>query len=121
MSLYRLFASFLLATSAPALWAGGVAESIGISGFTYVPGSVTIDVGETVSIAATQSHPLRLDDMVEIACDEECQITYLSVGDFGFYCNFHGGPNGVGMSGSVAVQENTDVVFVGTFQHTLML
>lgn len=121
MSLYRLFASFLLATSAPTLWAGGIAENISISGFTYVPGSVTIDFGETVSFEATGFHPLRLDDTVEIACDENCQITYLSVGDFGFYCINHGGPKGVGMAGSVSVQANADVIFVGTFQYTLML
>lgn len=114
-------ALFSLVTAASTAWAGGVAESIGISGFTYVPADVSIDLGETVSIEASGFHPLRLDDSADIACNVDCQITYLSAGSFGFYCENHGAPNGINMAGSVTVQENADMLFVGTFQHTLIL
>lgn len=121
MSLRQVLVLSLFISAAPVASAGGIAETISISGFSYEPADVTIGKGETVDIDASGSHPLRLDDSAEVACTTNCNVTYLSVGTFGFYCNAHGGPDGVGMSGTVTVEDNPDIMFVGTFQFTLLL
>lgn len=114
-----LFLSVLAVFSTPAL-AGGISATIGISGFTYTNSPASIPAGETVAIAASGFHPLRLDAVPDFACASKdgCQITFLRPASYGFFCFNHGGPAGVGMAGSVTVTA-TDTVFAGTFQYTV--
>lgn len=98
-------------------FAGGVAADVGISGFTYTPNMVTIEAGETIAFAAEAFHPLRFDDS-PIACGEDCNVTFASPGEYGFYCANHGGAGGVGMAGLVTVIESsiTDRVYAHAFE-----
>ena len=121
MALRHLCIATALIMAAPAVESGGIAQSIVIDGFSYTPANADINYGETVSFEASGFHPLRFDDTADIACDVDCDVTFLAAGPAGFYCSNHGGPNGSGMSGTLTVAENLDVVFAGTFQHTLTL
>lgn len=96
--------------------AGGVAGSIGISGFTYTPATITIEAGETLDFAASGFHPLKFDDFA-LACTENCQVSFRSAGSYGFHCSNHGGP-GTGMAGTVTVIDSSaaDRVFADPFQ-----
>lgn len=107
---------------APAAVASGIAQSVGIKGFTYTPTVVDIEPGQTVDFTATGFHPLRLDDAPEVTCTQDCNVTYTAPGSYGFYCENHGGAAGVGMSGLVQVKGDPESapVFVGTFEHTLL-
>ncbi len=109
-------ASLLLGSVAHA---GGIAESIGIVDFTYAPATVTIQAGQTVAVAATAFHPLRVDANAAIECAVDCNLTFLTPGTYGFFCVNHGGPGGIGMAGSVTVTAG-DSVFAGTMEHTVL-
>lgn len=109
-------AGLLLASLAQA---GGIADTIGIVDFTYSPATVTIQAGQTVAIAATAFHPLRVDANAAIECEVDCNLTFLTPGTYGFFCVNHGGPGGVGMAGSVTVTAG-DLLFTGTMEHTVL-
>lgn len=108
---------------APTVFAAGIAATVGISGFDYTPGSVQITPGQTVDFAATGLHPLKLDDDDTITCTQDCNVTFLAVGDYGFYCENHGSAGGNGMAGAVQVTGDpaSAPVFVGTFEHTVLV
>ncbi len=110
------------ALAAPAAFAAGIAGTVGIAGFEYAPASVQIMPGQTVDFAATGFHPLKLDDDGSVTCTQNCNVTFLGVGDYGFYCENHGSPGGNGMAGAVQVigDPGSAPVFVGTFEHTLI-
>lgn len=108
---------------APGANAQGIAAAVGIdnSTFTYTPATVTIQPGQTVAIAAAAFHPLRVDANAAIACDVDCNVTFLSPGSYDFFCVNHGGLGGVGMAGTVTVAGPAgDWVFVGTMEHTVL-
>lgn len=115
MTSYRYFLVLLLPLSPVAL-AGGVATSIGISGFAYTPPNVKIQIGETVDFAASDFHPFRVTDEPTIGCTTNCNVTYLAVGTYGFFCQNH---QGAGMSGTVTVSPDDGWVFAGTFEHSV--
>ena len=50
-----------------------------------------------MDFAATGFHPLKLDDDDTITCTQDCNVTFLAVGDYGFYCENHGSAGGNGM------------------------
>lgn len=106
---------------APTAAAQGIAASIGIDGFTYTPAAVAIQPGQTVAIAATAFHPLRVDANAAIACAVDCNVTFLSPGSYDFFCFNHGGPGAVGMAGTVTVAGAAgDWMFAGTMEHTVL-
>lgn len=115
MTSYRYFLALLLPLSSTAL-AGGVADTVGISGLTYTPSAVTIQIGETIDFAASGTHPFRVDGEPSIACTTNCNVTYLRGGTYGFFCQNH---QGVGMIGTVIVEPDDGWVFAGTFEHTV--
>lgn len=118
-ALHRLaFSSILIASVAEA---GGIAQTVGIDGFAYTPATVEIQAGQTVDFAATAFHPFRLDDAPEVQCAQDCNVTYLRPGTYGFYCDNHGSPGGNGMAGTVVVlgDPQSGPIFVGTFEHTV--
>ncbi len=76
----------------------------------FVPRSVTVDIGDTVTWNNTGGfHDVVFDDgsfsqpsppsgnLWSVSRD------FSAPGTFGYYCSIHGGPNGLGMSGAVTV------------------
>jgi plastocyanin len=91
---------------APATTLGGTTHQVGISGFTYTPDDLTIQVGDSVAFAASGMHPLRSDDGL-FSCDAACTQTFDAPGEYRYYCDNHGGAGGQGMSGIVRVVGGT--------------
>ena len=88
--------------SMPVATLGGASHQVGISGFTYTPNDLTIQVGDSVDFAASGTHPLRSDDGL-FSCDAACTQTFDTPGEYRYYCDNHGGAGGQGMSGIVRV------------------
>lgn len=90
----------------PAATLGGSTHQVGISGFTYTPNDLTIQVGDSVDFAASGTHPLRSDDDL-FSCNAACTQTFDTPGEYRYYCANHGGAGGQGMSGIVRVVGGT--------------
>lgn len=108
--------------AAPAASATGIAGSVAINGFDYSPPTLQVEPGQTIDFAATGFHPLKLDDDDSVTCTQDCNVTFLGFGHYGFYCGNHGSPGGNGMSGVIGVVGDPDSapVFAGSFEHTLI-
>lgn len=89
-------------SSGPIALMGGTVHQVGISGFTYTPNDLTIQLGDSVDFTASGTHPLRSDDSL-FSCNANCTQTFNTVGEFRYYCDNHGGPGGSGMSGIIRV------------------
>lgn len=82
------------------------------SGFAFSPADVTIEPGTTVRWVNDVSvfHTITPDGHTEWSratvntAGDEFTHTFDTEGDFPYYCEPHGGPNGQGMSGSITVQ-----------------
>ena len=85
-----------------------------VEGFSYNPSELTVRPGDVVQFEASGSHPLRSDDNL-FECGVDCQVPFLTTGDFGFFCFSHGGPGGNGMSGTIHVV-NPDRIFGNGFE-----
>ena len=86
-----------------ALPAGAVQHVVAIGpALSYTPSELDIEAGDTVRFSASGSHPLRSDDQ-SFACDKDCVVAFPQPGEFGFFCDNHGGPGGLGMSGLIRV------------------
>lgn len=75
---------------------------------SFVPEVATIDVGETVTWETTGAfpHTITAEDGSfdeEVGTGDTFAHTFEDAGTFAYYCRFHGGPGGVGMSGTVVV------------------
>src|SRR3954452_1646747 len=89
----------------------GQDESIKTSGNSFSPSSVTVTVGDSVTISNPSMgfHNLKWDDGTATntptgtAWSEK--RTFAQAGTYRFYCSVHGGPNGAGMSGVVTVKD----------------
>jgi plastocyanin len=87
-------------------------------GFEFEPADVEIDVGDTVTWQQSGPFPhnVRFDDgSFEQPADPTstpwtAERTFDTPGTFRYYCEQHGGPNGEGMSGTVAVRDATGSV-----------
>lgn len=87
---------------------------IDVTNNSFSPSSVTIQVGDTVIWRRLEGfHNVRADDGLFRLGDEngdvsntwtEVSYTFLETGTIGYYCEAHGGPNGVGMAGEIIVQ-----------------
>lgn len=113
----RFVFPFALLFAPSAVFAGGVASDITISGFAYTPSQATIEAGENVAIQASGSHPLRFDDN-PLACGQNCNVVFQTSGEYRFYCDNHGGPGGTGMAGMITVIDSTitDRVYAHAFE-----
>jgi plastocyanin len=121
MRTFLLLAGVAGLVLAPGANAQGIAATVGIQDFTYTPAAVSIQPGQTVAIAAAAFHPLRVDANAAIACDTNCNVTFLTAGTYTYFCFNHGGPGGVGMAGTVTVAGAAgDSVFAGTMEHTVL-
>ncbi|HEU4955495.1 MAG TPA: plastocyanin/azurin family copper-binding protein, partial [Gemmatimonadales bacterium] len=94
---------------------GPSARTIQVLNNEFVPSVITVNVGETVSwvwaSASIGLHNVQPDDGVTPGRSGNTEagpkiysFTFNQIGDFRYYCQSHGGLNGVGMSGRVIVQ-----------------
>ncbi len=79
------------------------------SGFDYTSECLRVDVGTTVTLPGASIHPLGQGcgaEDVGIAAGgatADQTVTFDTVGTYGFYCMFHGAPDGTGMAMAVEV------------------
>src|SRR3954463_1178858 len=76
----------------------------------FIPPSVTVDLGDTVTWNNTGGfHNVAFDSDTFVQPNPasgspwSVSRTFTKPGTFRFYCQVHGGPNGLGMSGAVTV------------------
>jgi plastocyanin len=95
------------ATAAPV--APGNTNEISISNFAFDPSPLTIKVGTTVTWTNLDGAPHNvIADNGEfksgtLSKGETFSFTFDKEGTYAYYCSFHGGPNGNGMSGQIIV------------------
>lgn len=76
----------------------------------YSPQTITVNIGDTVtwtnhgSMPHTVTSDTGLFNSGNIGPQSAYSVTFPVAGTFRYYCQLHGGPNGVGMSGMVIVQ-----------------
>src|SRR3954447_18881556 len=109
---WRLLACAAVAVATPALPAGAVSQKGAPTPINPLePASVTILQGESVTWNNTGGnlHNVHFDDgSYDMPADPDSSTwsktrTFLTAGTFKYYCDAHGGPDGVGMSGTVTV------------------
>lgn len=92
---------------------GPSGPTVQVQNSVFSPAVITIEVGETVTWVwgSGLQHNVQPDDGVTPgrsgnieAGPKTYSFTFNQIGDFRYYCQAHGGPNGVGMSGRVIVQ-----------------
>jgi plastocyanin len=98
---------------------GPSGPTVQVQNNAFAPAVITINVGETVTwvwaSASIALHNVQPDDGVTPgrsgnveAGPKTYSFTFNQIGDFRYYCQSHGAPNGVGMSGRVIVQPAED-------------
>ena len=82
----------------------------GAFGFNYSPSDIVIYTGDAVQwqgdgIDTFSGHPLVSEESLwaTVGSGATFSHTFLLPGAYRYYCNFHGGPGGIGMSGRVVV------------------
>jgi plastocyanin len=89
--------------------APGAAVSVDIKGFAFDPSPLTVKAGTTVTWENKDSAPHNvIADNSEFKSGTlqeggEFSFTFTQAGTYPYYCSFHGGPGGQGMSGQVIV------------------
>ncbi len=82
---------------------------VGIEDSRFTPGEVTINVGDTVvwTSSASFNHTVTSDDGTfssgTLSGGNSFDFTFTEPGTYAYYCDFHGGPGGTGMSGVITV------------------
>ncbi len=90
-------------------------HSISASGMDFNPSDLTITVNDTVKWTNDGgSHNVKADDnsFTSGSVSSSAWVfkhAFSTPGNFRYYCENHGGPNGSGMSGIIRVQPATDV------------
>jgi plastocyanin len=83
---------------------------VNIQNFAFDPKSLTIPVGTTVRFVNNDSasHTVTADDgsfdSGTLSNGQEFTFTFDKAGTYPYYCKFHGGKGGVGMSGTITVE-----------------
>jgi plastocyanin len=99
-----------LAAGATAAPAGGKVNII-IIGLSFVPNPMIVKVGTTVTWTNQDAvaHKVVADNgsfkSGTLKKGNSYSFTFTQVGTFKYYCSFHGGPNGAGMSGKIVVMQ----------------
>jgi plastocyanin/predicted lipoprotein with Yx(FWY)xxD motif len=99
------------AAQAPAAPAAA-AQNVSINDNAFDPKTITVNVGDTVTwtIAGQNEHTVTADngsfnsDDLKAGEKTSFTFTFTKAGTFAYYCKYHGGPGGQGMSGTVVVQ-----------------
>ena len=101
----------LPAAPAPAAPAAA-AKDASIKDNAFAPKAITVNVGDTLTwtIAGQNEHTVTADnggfDSDDLKAGEKTafSFTFTKPGTFAYYCKYHGGPGGIGMSGTIVVQ-----------------
>lgn len=86
------------------------ATTITMSDFSYVPSTITVKVGTTVTFVNQDgvAHTATADggefDTGVLRANESADVTFSRAGTFRFHCQFHGGAGGQGMAGTIVVE-----------------
>ena len=109
--------TLLLGGATSALAHGGARSALALANASvdiidsdYQPGSVTISAGDTVtwSQSGQAPHTVTADDgsfdSGELGAGDTFSMRFDSPGTYRYYCTFHGGPGGQGMSAVVVVE-----------------
>ncbi len=89
---------------------GAGALTVKLVDTTFNPAQLTVKAGTTVTWTnnSTMNHTVTADDgsfsSNTLAPGDQFQVTFTKTGTFRYYCKFHGGPGGQGMSGTITVQ-----------------
>ena len=86
----------------------GVARTVRMVEYTYDPKVITVAVGEPVTWrnAGKEAHTATLAGVFDTGRVEpgaEAAVTFDQPGTYRYVCQFHGGPTGEGMNGTVIV------------------
>lgn len=79
--------------------------------FKFAPQTITISAGTTVVWRDTgqRPHTAEADDgsfnTGNVDAGGEARTTFNTPGTFAYFCKYHGGPGGAGMSGTIVVQD----------------
>lgn len=115
---YGILGSLALTLVTTSALAAPPAAVIGINGLTYQPNQVVVAAGDTVQFAASNTHPLHLsgDSDANNNCTATCLKQFAAPGNYGFYCTNH---LQNGMSGTITVVDNPDLIFLDGFESVL--
>ena len=92
--------------AAPSVQTG---TTVQMTGFKFAPKTLTIPVGTTVTwtnqdqAGHTATSDTGAFDTGNVAAGQSMSITFSKAGTFPYYCKYHGGPGGAGMSGTIIV------------------
>ncbi|HEX4480720.1 MAG TPA: plastocyanin/azurin family copper-binding protein [Rudaea sp.] len=110
----RTFLKFIgcsiLALAGSAAFAANHAVSVGGSALVFTPSTLTINVGDSVTFTNVGGvHNVVADDNSFTSGAPTGTFTFTetftTAGTFPYYCEVHGGPHGVGMSGTITVND----------------
>jgi LPXTG-motif cell wall-anchored protein len=109
----RKIASVLIAGGAILLMGAGAAQAASTTvetvEFKFNPASVSIDPGDSITFDNTgsEAHTATADngsfDTGNLDPGDSKTITIKAPGTYSYYCKYHGGPGGTGMSGTITV------------------
>jgi len=99
--------------AAAALWTVTLEDDAALNSF-FNPAAITINRNDTVrwELQSIFPHTVTADPgqtetwteaILQVPLNLTFQHTFTNVGTFRYYCRFHGGPGGQGMSGTVTV------------------
>lgn len=101
------------ATEEPAATSSALPPSmsaqISIQDFQFSPGNITIQTGSTVTWThiGNINHTVTADDgsfdSGSLGGGDVFKFTFTEAGIYNYFCEFHGGPGGSGMSGTITV------------------
>jgi len=113
--------SLLVVAAAPDSVSAATTKTVSISGFSFAPATITVNVGDTVKWvhdASATGHSVTADNgsfdsspscsfsnsSACLGANATYSHTFNTAGTFRYYCRVHGGPGGTGMSGTVVVK-----------------
>ena len=106
-TILALVAVMLAPASVSAQGAGGPSVSIQDNQFMPVPVQATVGSTVTWTHNGGNQHTVTADDTSfdsgTLNPGDTFTMTFTAPGTYAYYCNFHGGPGGEGMSGTIAV------------------
>jgi plastocyanin len=84
---------------------------VSVIDFAFQPDPITIAQGTTVTwtnnTISSTTHNVTADNggfnPQDLSPGQQYSVTFTSIGNFRYYCRFHGGPGGQGMSGTINV------------------
>jgi len=111
LGVVALVALFAIAPAVGAAPRAADAKTVSMKDLKFDPQTITINVGDTITwqngdqtehTATADDGSFNTDD-VEAGATSKV-ITFNTAGTFAYYCKYHGGPGGKGMSGTIVVQ-----------------